>query len=866
MKLRSAFVVVALVLGTAAAEDPPAYRTAPELKFGIDHLALDLDVDLAGKAVTGTETLDVKAVSDLQTIHLDAVDLQVASVSVSRSGGQVVPASFTNDGQSLEIKSALRRGESARLKIAYSLREPRAGLHFYGPTPRDPNVPLQVWSQGEAQYARYWFPCLDSPCLRQTSEVTVHVPQGYEALSNGKLAEKVDEDGKKTRFHWVQEKSHVAYLMSLVVGKFYVGKDEWRGKPLLYYVPEKNKDDIERVFGHTKAMLDFFSDKIGVEYFWDKYSQCVVEQFGWGGMENVSATTLNARTLHDARAHLDYESDGLISHELAHQWWGDLLTCRDWAHIWLNEGFASYFEALWDEKNHGADEFEYNMWEKSRGATDDSCKRRPVVDHFYADPETVFDSRAYPKGAWVLHGLRRRLGDDAFWRSIHRYCQEHELQVVETIDLRRAFEAETGESLERYFHDLTERAGHPVLDVAYDWKDGCLEVVVKQTQKEEPFAVRTTILADGTEIPFTMQDEREKRIVVVMAARPKMVYFDPHEGTLKELTEHKGDDQWQAQLAGADNPVSRIRAAQALCDSHKPANVEAVANALEVRRTLVKDERPMTVVAIEAARALSKAGGDTARDALVKAVAHPDPKVRRVAIEGLASFRRDEKVIAAVRSVLEKGDPSYYVEAQAVSTIARVQADDARAWLEKALQKPSHNEVIREYALDAIAALEDPSMLPTLEKYATQAGDWDMGIRRHAVSVWARVAALPTVTDEARQKVVARLAKMVDEEGLRVRQSAIDALGGLGKEAVAALPSIEAAEKNDGEGRVRETAKRAAERIKAQTPPAVEITRLREEVQRLKESEEKLQKRLERVEAHGQEKARPARPAEREPD
>ncbi|HZV01785.1 MAG TPA: hypothetical protein VFF73_34050, partial [Planctomycetota bacterium] len=153
MKLRSAFVVVALVLGTAAAEDPPAYRTAPELKFGIDHLALDLDVDLAGKAVTGSETLDVKAVSDLQTIRLDAVDLQVASVSLSRSGGQVVSASFTNDGQSLEIKAPLRRGESARLKIAYSLREPRAGLHFYGPTPRDPNVPLQVWSQGEAQYA-----------------------------------------------------------------------------------------------------------------------------------------------------------------------------------------------------------------------------------------------------------------------------------------------------------------------------------------------------------------------------------------------------------------------------------------------------------------------------------------------------------------------------------------------------------------------------------------------------------------------------------------------------------------------------------------------------------------------------------------
>jgi aminopeptidase N len=844
VKPHGAAIVLALaLLGAGASADEP-YRSAPDAPIAIDHIALDLDVDIPARTVTGTATLDVKAVSDLASIRLDAVQLDVSSVKATRTGGQTGAATFTNDGTILEVKTPLKRGEGERLEIAYSVHDPRAGLHFHAPTPQEPDVPLQVYSQGEAQTNRYWVPCIDSPCVRQTTEVTAHVPAGFEALSNGKLLEKADEQGgKKTRFHWSQDKNHVAYLISLIVGKFHVGKDEWHGKPVLFYVPEKHKEEVERVFGHTKAMLEFFSEKIGVEYAWDKYSQCTVEQFGWGGMENVSATTLNERTLHDARAHLDYDSDGLISHELAHQWWGDLLTCHDWAHIWLNEGFASYFEALWDEKQNGQDEFEYNMYEKSRGATDDGCKRRPVVDHGYNDPESVFDSRAYPKGAWVLHGLRRRLGDEIFWRAIHRYCVEHKFQTVETVDLRRAFEAESGQSLERYFHDLTERPGHPTLDVSYDYRDGLLEVTVKQTQPTDPFAVRTVIRADGTEIPFSMSDEREKRILYPLAARPKIVRLDPREGTLKELTEHKGDDEWRAQLAEDPQPIGRIRAAWALADSHQPANVAAVAKALATDK--------LWFVASECAKALGRAGGDAARDALVAGLAHASPKVRRSVLEALQGFRNDAKVVAAVKPFLEKGDPSYYVEAEALGTYASIRADDARAWLEKGLAKPSHNDVIREHAVSALASLEDPSVLPILEKIATEPGKYEHGVRAHAVHAWARVAALPGVAPEARQKVVERLAQMVDKEGIRLRWSAIDALGGLGKEATTALAAVDAAVQRDGEGRIRDAAKRAADRIRAGTPPNVEVARLRDEIQRLKEDEEKLVKRLERVEAKG---------------
>ncbi len=869
MKLRPALLVLAFaVIGARAGAEDTGYQSAPATHFAIEHIALDLDVDLAGKAVHGTALLDVKAVRDLSEIRLDAIDLQVSSVSLNKPNAQPAPASFTNDGENLEIKAALKRGEAARLKIVYSLKDPRAGLHFYGPTANEPDVPLQVWSQGEARTNRHWFPCVDNPVMRQTSELTAHVPAGFEAISNGKLVERADEDGgKKTRFHFVQDKNHVAYLVSLVVGKFHVAKDEWRGKPLLYYVPAKKKDDIERVFGHTKAMLDFFSDKIGVEYPWDKYSQTVVEQFGWGGMENVSATTLNERTLHDARAHLDYDSDGLVSHELAHQWWGDLLTCRDWAHIWLNEGFASYFEALWDEKQNGPDEFEYNMFEKSRGATDHRCKEKPVVDHRYGDPESVFDSRAYPKGAWVLHGLRRRVGDEAFWRTIKRYCTEHKFKTVETVDLRRAFEAETGESLERYFHDLTERAGHPTFDVRYDWRDGVLEAVVKQTQPGEAFSVRTTILADKTEIPVRMNDEKEKRIVIALPARPRLVQLDASEGTLKELVEHKGDDQWHAQLVEATNGIGRIRAAIALADTRQPHHVEAV-----VKAALAEKQ---WFVVVEAAKALGRAGGEQAREGLIKLLAHAKPQVRRAALESLGNFHKDEKAIAAVRAVVEKGDASYYAEAAAIGAYGRLGAADAKALLEKTLERDSHNDVIRENAINGLAALEDPSVLKKLEAMVKDPA-LSYNVRRHAIGAWGRVAALPDVDAEARKSCVAQLAKLSLEGGIRIRWAAIDALGGLGKEALAALNALDTVARHDGEGRVRDAAKRAADRVRAGTPPVVEISKLRDEVQRLKEQERKLIERLERVEAKGAQPpsapvapgapAKPTSTGQREPD
>ena len=424
----------------------PPTVTAQDLKFAADrpfdlwHLRLDAEVDLRKKTLKGTARLEMTALRPSSSVRLDAVNLQVHDVTVLRGEpGQPQKIRFANDGKVLEVMlpQDATRGERFTVLVHYTCHDPELGLAFFAPTAAEPDTPYQVWSQGETIATRHWIPIFDHPNERLSSEMHITVEKDLKVLSNGRrVSEKPQPDGRVT-WHWAQAKDHVPYLITLVVGKFAIKTEQWRGRTVDYWVPPDRAADIDRSFANTIPMLDFFSEKIGVEYPWAKYTQIVVEQFRHGGMENTSATTLNERTLHDERARLDFSSDGLVAHELAHQWFGDLLTCRDWAHTWLNEGFATYFEALWAEHHLGRDEFLLNMSRKANSARNGG-KKLPIVHRGYTGAWQQFDSRAYPKGAWVLHMIRSRLGDEMWWKSIYNYTSTHAHQTVETTDLRKS--------------------------------------------------------------------------------------------------------------------------------------------------------------------------------------------------------------------------------------------------------------------------------------------------------------------------------------------------------------------------------------------------------------------------------------------
>jgi len=832
--MRSLLAVLLLLL-PAAAQDLRFARGRP---LDLLHLRLDARVDLERKTLEGRATLEMQALLDTGHIRLDAVALDVKRASAGETEVDAV-----NDGKSLllTLPEPLKRGEKATVVVDYRCVDPEAGLYFFGPTEAEPDTPYQVWSQGETTDNRHWIPLFDHPNERLTTELVITVKDGLQVLSNGKRMGVTKKDGWAT-WHWKQERDHVPYLITLVVGTFAVKEHTWRGKTVSYWVPPDRADDIERSFGNTTRMLDLFSERIGVLYPWEKYAQIVVEQFKHGGMENTSATTLTERTLHDARAHADYSSDGLVAHELAHQWFGDLLTCRDWAHTWLNEGFATYFEAIWAEHDKGADEFAYTMLGKMRGALSGG-KKLPIVHRAYKSNWEQFDARAYPKGAWVLHMIRRRLGDEMWWRCVNRYTEKHAYRCVETVDLRKAIEETTGLSFERFFHDWTARPGHPVVTVHHEWRpgEGQMEVRVRQTQKGGAFHFPLRLVySKGPRSWRITHDvkERDVRFYVPLPVRPALVSIDPHNAVLMELRERKARDWWVAQLRHDPNPIARIRAAEHFGKSKRDQDRRALADALGAEG--------FWGVQAEIAKALGESGGSVSRDVLLQALSLEHPKARREVVRALGRFREDATVRDALGALVRNGDASYYVEADAIESWGGMRPKGALAVLEPLLARKSHNEVVRAAALRAIGAQHDPAATDLLLEWTSRGRP--RSCRAAALDALGKLAGAGR-WDEATTNRVADTVRacLRPAEHRRIKTQAVRTLRVLGEQASPALGALEALAAHDRHPNVRKQAQETIDKIRAGAPPRLELQRLREELRKLRESNERMRDRIERI-------------------
>ncbi len=836
-----------------AADEP--LRAPPDRPVDVVRIALDLTVDIEARTLEGTAALELTALRPVRRVALDAVDLEVSEVTVSARGGAPERALFDNDGQRLvvELGRELPTGAPIALRVRYRVRDPRAGMHFFGPTPEEPDVPLQAWTQGESTFNRHWFPCVDHPDERQATAITARVRPGMTVISNGELRG-VEDDPKSGLKVWryVQERPHVAYLVTLVVGTFREVKDTWRGKPLGYYVPpEYSEADARRSFANTKRMLDLFSELTGVEYPWPKYDQVVVEQFIVGGMENTGATSLNERTLHDERAHLDYRSEGLVAHELAHQWFGDLLTCRDWAHIWLNESFATFFDALWHEHDLGPAAYAWEMLGNAdRGLP--AGRSRPILDRRYPDPGAMFDGRVYPKGSCVLHMLRAQLGEDAFWRGLKLYVARNADHGVETSDLRRALEEASGRSLARFFYDWVERPGHPKLKVtlARDAERGLVTVTIEQQQEGEPYHFPAELrfrFGDEVETHTLQVTEKLQRFVLPRAEPVTAFRFDPREAVLlKELEVVKGRELWLAQLR-EDDPFGRLRAARALGEDRHPQAVDGLLTALA--------EDPAWEVRAEVAEALGDVGEERVRDALLaRLTAEGEARVRRVVVDALRGRGRDEPTAAALAALLERGDPSYYVESSAIEAYA-VAAEAPRALLEAQLAKPSHGETIRTAAIRGLRRLDDAALVPV---FVGLLGKQHPPEVRRAAARALDVAGLPGTPEAVREQAVEALLGLLEGAKRREKRAALDALADLKGAAAEALEAVERVARLNPEHRVRTAAERAAEAIRSGRPPEVQLGALRDEAAKLRdrtraleEAKEQLEARLKRLEATG---------------
>ncbi|MHC5023002.1 MAG: M1 family aminopeptidase [Planctomycetota bacterium] len=797
-------------LTAAAAVDESTGRDLrnfpPDRLVDFLHMRLEMRFeDLNDRRFEAVETLRVRPIGTHTTaLQLDAVGLDVSSATV---GGRPVEF-FADDAHViLRFDPPLPVDQEHDIVLQYVCDRPYTGLFFTPYRPEAPDYTAEVHTQGQTEDNRHWFIAHDSPNERMTTELIVDVPAEYSVSSNGRLVGKRSENGRAV-WHWLQDKPHVSYLVTLVIGQFDIVELPHPRVPMHVWVPVGLGDRVQQTYGRTGEMIDLFERRFGVPYPWDRYDQLVVKNFNAGGMENTSATTMYPSAIFDSAALLDRDMDGLIAHELAHQWTGDLLTCKSWAHIWLNEGWATYGAALWFEARDGRDGYLDSIRGSFRVAgRDRTTDEVGMVSPVYENADEVFRRRAnpYPKGASILHMLRMMLGEDVFWSGVHLYMNRHHMDVVETSDFRYAMEEVSGLGLEWFFEQWCYRPGSPELDVQvrYDGHAGDLLIDVEQKQKidADTPAFRFTlpvhvITASGTEVHEIKVREQNTSFRAALGNVPRVVAIDPELHVLKTITVEKPRSMWLAQLETGPTIAARHEAIRALGETDNPEHVDLLA-------AIVRSTSERHTLRTSAVRALAGYGSDEAR-AMTRALAQDgieDARVRAALVR--AAAEQEDPALEDFLSNIAATDPSYATRVAAINGLAGQDADAASDLFVELTAFPSQHEQVRDAALRALARLDDERGLELGMRYAAY-GNLDRS-RPTAIGVIADLA------HHDRDAAVEYLLPLLEDPEQRTIRATARALGKIGDKR--ALDPLQAMARTHPNPRIRERAKGIVEQL-----------------------------------------------------
>jgi aminopeptidase N len=683
--------------------------------YDVLHYRIHLTVDKAKRSFWGDTTISLKPLrDDFSTCVLDAETFIVSKVESEAHQ----PLRFVQTETSLTVylPHPYAYGQPLSFVVYYREDDPHVdpqkygmhegydlGLTFKSATPDHPSLASTLsFPEG----ARHWFPSYDYPDDKATSDTIITADQSDQVISNGRLVSVTEapQTHQKT-FHWSQDKPISTYLFVLAVGPYVKVKDSLGNLPVDYWVYQQSVPDARRSFHNTPGMIKFFGEEFGYPYPWVKYDQIILPHFT-GGAESTSATVVGDDIIHDAKADSDFPSDWLVAHELAHQWWGDLITMRDWSQAWLNEGFATYFQYVYTRHELGSDEGAVDLQDKINQYLAESHKnyQRPIVFNRWQYPNDNFDLHIYQKGAAVLSMLNWTMGDSDFRRAISYFLHKHAFQPVDTHDLQDAIMESTGQNLDWFFEQWVYKAGHPVFDVNYQWNESARKVILEVTQTQQSsdrVPVFQTPVVIGITTPSAKHSYRvwirkqEEHFEFQCPEKPLLVRFDEGNHVLKEMTFPKGVGELEFQLQ-KDDVIGRMWAAsqlsQHLADS-------GVADALKQSAT----EDPFWAVRRAAIQALSPSSSAADISFLEKRALDPKSAVRVAALRALGDLH--EHSLESFFQERYKADESYLAEAEALRSIGKCKDSSVIPFLQEASLRVSPANVIHTAAQDAMKML-----------------------------------------------------------------------------------------------------------------------------------------------------------------
>ncbi len=685
----------------------PPFQTQPLIEWGplptgaphaervrtydLTHQVVHVSFDWSRQATVGSTTVTIAGLAGsapLPTVSLDAEGMKIKAVS---AGG--APLRYGYDGHSISIQlpTPLRAGAQTTFSVSYEAATRRKGAYF--------NARKHVvWTQGETEDTRYWIPTYDYPNDKTTWEFFIRTAKNERALSNGRLADSAGIGTDSVEWHWMQERPASTYLMTTVVGNYEVTHDRpANGASIGYWTYPDSIDAARRGFAHTPEAVELFSAKTGVPYPWPKYDQIVIPDFQFGGMENVTATSQNdAEILYPVNALPQAHSGGLMSHELGHQWYGDLLTIRRWDDIWLNEGFATFMEQIFTEADQGRDQGAYDrMQAYERVVLADRNARRPLVyGRWMRNPfELFFSGHIYPKGAAVLQMLRHQLGDDVFWKAMHRYTVDHAYANVVTDDLRLAFEQTTGRDFKAFFKQWVYGAGLPVFCVSSLY-DKAMRRVVIQADEIQPRDELTGFFDADVDVEIRTDSGIVNMVLPVRNGTGRLgvnVKSPP-----RSVRWNKGG--WLLEIH--DFPRSTNMLADDL--THDDDGERATRGLLAWSSASTRDPASPRTAAVKLAVL------DASRDV--------DARVRQAAAGILYHFPGVET--SARARDLVNGDSNPYVRGEALAAYVRLEGQAALPLVRQILPQDSWANVIRTPVLEALAELNTAEARALIQKYA----------------------------------------------------------------------------------------------------------------------------------------------------
>lgn len=582
MILKKNLILIAIFIGFFVNAQTSTYRIEKEKINDLIHTKLDLSFDIPNSLLHGKAEITLSPhFYNTDKVTLDAKGMVIHSVKVN--GIKTSYNYFENKELIIDLGKSYSRDEEFKVFIEYTAQPEKVikmgladekGLYFIDPTDDNPNIPTQIWSESEPDLASVWFPTIDSPNQKSTQEISLTVPSKFVTLSNGNLVNQRENSGGTRTDVWKQSLKHSPYLFFIGVGEFSIVKDIWNDKEVNYYVDKEQEPFAKGVFGKTPKMLQFFEDKLGVQYPWDKYHQIVVREYISGAMENTGAVVHSDQAYQDTRELIDENKwENTIAHEIIHHWFGDLVTAESWSNLPLNEAFANYGEYLWFEHEYGKDfADDFISGERKSYLRSKQNKSKDLIRFHYNKASDMFDSVTYEKGGLILHMLRNYLGDEVFFEGLKKYLNDNKYNTAEAHQLRIALEKVSGKDLNWFFNQWFFGNGHPELLITYTIGAFENEVTINigQTNNVFEFPLEIDVYKETGKTTHTVWvNKKQESFSFSLDSKLKLIDVNPNGTLLSEIAMNKSVQDAIFQYSHAKSYKSRKEAIELLIENQQ---------------------------------------------------------------------------------------------------------------------------------------------------------------------------------------------------------------------------------------------------------------------------------------------------------